>query len=70
MSILHTIANQPGRDAQIKAWLKPRLKLQNGFWECTGRGATAKGHCPEVAYTLWMFAVQPNVIYASGGIAA
>jgi len=70
MSILHTIANQPCRDAQIKAWLKPRLKRQNDQWECMGRGTTVKSVCPRVAYSLWIWAMQPNVIYASGEVAA
>lgn len=71
MSILHTITNQQaGRDAQLRAWLKPRLKRQNGQWECTGRGTTVKSFCPRVAYSLWIWAMQPNVIYASGGVAA
>ena len=65
MSILHTIANQqPSRDAQIKAWMKPRIKLQDDLWVCTGRGTTVKSYCPRAAYILWIFAMQPNVIYA------
>lgn len=65
MSMLHQIVDhQKQRDQQIKVWMKPRIKREAGAWLCTGRGTTVKSYCPRAAYDLWLFALQPKVIYA------
>lgn len=64
------LAQRARHDAMKRAWLKPRIKRKDDTWVCCGRGVTATGHSPTLAYSAWQVGQQTRVIYAQAGKAA
>lgn len=56
-------------DRMLRDWMKPRIKRVAGTWVCTGRGTTATGLGPWVAYSAWLMAQSQSFIYTTANAA-
>ena len=53
------------REKHMRGWLKPRIRRVAGTWICAGRGVTATGLTPLLAYSTWSLRRQVEMSYAT-----